>query len=99
LKILVTGGAGYVGSTLVPMLLAGGNQVRVVDALLHGGEPMLGCVGHPAFEFVRGDLTEVDVVLGAVAGMDARGDRGGPGLRPRAGAGEGGEPRSLARPS
>jgi nucleoside-diphosphate-sugar epimerase len=71
LKVLVTGGAGYVGSTLVPILLAKGNQVRVVDALLHGGEPLLGCIGHPAFEFVRGDLTEANVVGGAVAGVDA----------------------------
>jgi nucleoside-diphosphate-sugar epimerase len=72
MRVLVTGGAGYVGSTLVPMLLAaGGDRVRVVDALLHGGESLLGCVGHPAFEFVRGDLTEIGVVTRAVSGMDA----------------------------
>jgi nucleoside-diphosphate-sugar epimerase len=71
MKVLVTGGAGYIGSTLVPMLLAEGNQIRVVDALLHGGESLLGCLGHPAFEFVRGDLTETGVVMRAVAGIEA----------------------------
>jgi len=71
LKILVTGGAGYLGSTLVSMLLAEGKHVRVVDVLLHGGESLLGCLGHPAFEFVRGDLTETGVAARAVGGVDA----------------------------
>ena len=71
MKILVTGGAGYLGSTLVSMLLAEGKHVRVVDVLLHGGESLLGCLGHPAFEFVRGDLTETGVAARAVGGVDA----------------------------
>jgi nucleoside-diphosphate-sugar epimerase len=71
MRVLVTGGAGYVGSTLVPMLLSDGHRVRVVDALLHGGESLLGFVGHPDFEFVRGDVTDAAVIRGAVTGMDA----------------------------
>jgi len=51
MNILVTGGAGYIGSTLVPMLLAQGHRLRVVDNLLHEGQSLLGVWAHPAFEF------------------------------------------------
>ena len=71
MKVLVTGGAGYVGSTLVPLLLAEGHDVRVVDSLMHGGQPLLGVWSHPKFEFVKGDLREAGVVSKAVAGVDA----------------------------
>ena len=71
MNILVTGGAGYIGSTLVPQLLASGNQVRALDTLLHGGEPLLGAWAHPDFEFVRGDVRDRDTLKSAVAGMDA----------------------------
>jgi nucleoside-diphosphate-sugar epimerase len=71
MNILVTGGAGYVGSTLAPLLLAEGHQVRVLDALLHGGEPLLGVWAHPGFEFLRGDICDREVVRKAVEGRDA----------------------------
>lgn len=71
MNILVTGGAGYIGSSLVPLLLADGHRVLVLDSLLHGGESMLGVWVHPGFEFVCGDIREPNVVRAALAGMDA----------------------------
>ena len=71
MNILVTGGAGYVGSTLVPLLLADGHRVRVLDTLLHGGESLLGVWSHPGFEFVRGDICDRAMLQSAVAGIEA----------------------------
>ncbi|MGA3007495.1 MAG: NAD(P)-dependent oxidoreductase [Opitutaceae bacterium] len=71
MNILVTGGAGYIGSTLVPLLLADGHRVRVLDTLLHGGEPLLGVWSHPGFEFVLGDVRDQPTIRAAVSGMEA----------------------------
>ena len=71
MNILVTGGAGYVGSTLVPVLLADGHHVRVLDTLLHGGDSLLGVWSHPSFEFVRDDIRDRAKVQSALSGIDA----------------------------
>lgn len=71
MNILVTGGAGYVGSTLVPLLLGEGHQVRVLDSLLHGGESLLGVWCHPNFEFIRGDICDRALVRTALSNMQA----------------------------
>lgn len=71
MKVLVTGGAGYVGSTVVPILLAGGHRVRVLDSLLHGGRALLGVWSHPDFEFNHGDVRDRDAVREALSGVDA----------------------------
>ena len=71
MNILITGGAGYIGSTLVPLLLADGHRVRVLDSLLHGGESLLGVWSHPSFEFIRGDMRERAKLQAAVTGVEA----------------------------
>jgi nucleoside-diphosphate-sugar epimerase len=71
MNILVTGGAGYIGSTLVPLLLGEGHRVRVLDTLLHGGESLLGVWAHPGFEFFRGDISDSAMRKKAVAGISA----------------------------
>ncbi len=55
--VLVTGGAGYIGSRLVPKLLAAGYKVRVLDALyfVNGLESLL---SHPSLEFIKGDIRD-----------------------------------------
>ena len=71
MNVLVTGGAGYIGSVLVPHLLEKGHRIRVLDSLLHGGRPMLGFWSHPAFEFTGGDIRDPGVVDDALKDMDA----------------------------
>ena len=71
MRILVTGGAGYIGSTLVPRLLSAGHHVSVLDVLTHGGNSLLGVWSHPHFEFISGDLRDPQAVAKAVAGTDA----------------------------
>ena len=71
MNILVTGGAGYLGSTLAPGLLAAGHRVRALDALHHGGRPLLGVWADPAFEFVKGDVRDAGAVASALEGIEA----------------------------
>lgn len=54
--ILVTGGAGYIGSVLVGILLEQGYKVRVIDNLMYGGESIIDQLEHPNFEFIKGDI-------------------------------------------
>ncbi|MBI1395535.1 MAG: NAD-dependent epimerase/dehydratase family protein [Betaproteobacteria bacterium] len=55
-KILVTGGAGYLGSTLVPELLAAGHSVTVLDNFMFRQSSLNHVCHHPAFDVVRGDI-------------------------------------------
>jgi nucleoside-diphosphate-sugar epimerase len=71
MKIIVTGGAGYVGSTLVPFLLAEGHEVTVLDSLMHGGAPLLGVWANPAFRFKLGDVRERELLRNLLPGIDA----------------------------
>jgi len=60
--VLVTGGAGYLGSTMVPWLLHAGYHVTVLDNLLFNQTTLLDCCRHRHFEFIRGDICNLELV-------------------------------------
>lgn len=64
--ILITGGAGYIGSILTSELLRANYRVTVLDSLLFGGESIVPFLNHPNFHFVKGDVTENRTVRDAV---------------------------------
>lgn len=70
-KVLVTGGAGCVGTTLVGQLLKAGYKVRVVDNLMYGGMGLLSYFIDPNFELMIGDIRDKQVISKALKGMDA----------------------------
>jgi nucleoside-diphosphate-sugar epimerase len=70
-KILVTGGAGYIGSVLVRQLLEKNFSVRVLDNLLYGGSSIVDLLHHPNFEFIKGDIRNEAVVSKALKGVFA----------------------------
>lgn len=70
-KILVTGGAGFIGSHLVERLLADGVEVRVLDDLSSGRLDNLATVlGHPNLRFVRGSVTDAAMLASLAGGAD-----------------------------
>ena len=62
-RILVTGGAGYLGSILVPALLARGSSVTVVDSFMYGQTPLLDCCADEKLSIVRGDVRDERLML------------------------------------
>lgn len=71
MKLLVTGGAGYVGSVLIPRLLNAGHHVRVLDNLMYGGASLLPHFSDPKFEFIKGNILDEARVRAATRGVDA----------------------------
>ncbi|MCH7971051.1 MAG: NAD(P)-dependent oxidoreductase [Chloroflexi bacterium] len=71
MKILVTGGAGFVGTTLIPQLLEQGHGVRVLDNLMFGGDQLLPFFSNQNFEFVKGDVRSLADIQNALIGCDA----------------------------
>ena len=73
MKILITGGAGYIGSIMVPRLLNEGHEVTVIDNFMYGQTSLLDCCGKKNLEIVRGDsrneklikryLQDADIIL------------------------------------
>jgi len=68
MKLLVTGGAGFIGGAIVDAALARGDDVVVLDALrpdVHGGRPVL----DPRIRFIHGDVRDADAVADALVGV------------------------------
>ena len=71
MKILVLGGAGYLGSVLVPLLLWRGHRVTVLDSFLYGENSLALCCSHSDCELVVGDVRDKLTVRRLLAGADA----------------------------
>jgi nucleoside-diphosphate-sugar epimerase len=69
--VLVTGGAGYLGSTLAHDLVRAGYGVRVLDSLVYGGQALLPLLGAQHFALLTGDIRDAEAVRRAVRGVDA----------------------------
>lgn len=69
-RILVTGGAGYLGSILVPALLARGHAVRVLDNFLYRQTSLLDCCANERLDITRGDCRDRKVLESALSDVD-----------------------------
>lgn len=71
MKVLVTGGSGYIGTSLVPMLLQDGHDVTVIDNLMYNQVSLLDCCHLPNFKFIRGDVRDQKLVRENLKSADA----------------------------
>ena len=71
MKILVTGGAGYIGSVLVPMILQKGHSVTVIDNFMYGQNSLLDCCYSDELQVVRGDVRDEKLLREAMSKTDA----------------------------
>jgi nucleoside-diphosphate-sugar epimerase len=70
-NVLVVGGAGFVGSVLIPKLLDRGYHVRVMDSLVYGDDGIRHLSGRPGFELVDGDLRSLESIVRCSRDADA----------------------------
>lgn len=70
MKIAITGGAGYIGSVLVPELLRLGHEVRVLDNFYFGQTALLDCCADKNFSIIRGDARDRDTLAKFIDGAD-----------------------------
>ena len=69
-KVLVTGGAGYIGSVLCRQLLQAGYKVKVIDSLKFGGESLIPLVNNDDFEFIKGDIRSNELLKASLIGVN-----------------------------
>ena len=70
-SVFVTGGAGYVGSVLIPKLLARGHRVKVLDLYVFGDDVLAGSRGNPNLREIKGDLRDRALLEREIPGCDA----------------------------
>ncbi len=71
MKILVTGGAGYIGSVLVPTLLGKGYEVTVVDNFMYNQQTLLDCCNNKKLTVIRGDVRDKSLISKCMENVDA----------------------------
>lgn len=71
MRVLVTGGAGYIGNFVVEELLDSGHEVRVLDSYLFGDEALQPFSDHDRLELRNGDIRHIEDLSYALKGMDA----------------------------
>jgi nucleoside-diphosphate-sugar epimerase len=69
-RVLVTGGAGFIGCVLVPELLKREYKVRVLDNLMYGGRGLIPCLLDRNFELIRGDVRDEQALRSALKDVD-----------------------------
>jgi nucleoside-diphosphate-sugar epimerase len=70
-KVLITGGAGYVGTTLIPLLLEKEYEVTVIDSLIfNNGDRLIPFLSDKKFTFIKGDIRDLDLMKSVIENKD-----------------------------
>ena len=70
MNVLITGGAGYIGSVLTPTLLQAGHRVTVLDNFMFQQQSLADCCQYDTFEVVRGDCRDESLIKGLLREAD-----------------------------
>ena len=71
MRILITGGAGYLGAVITPIMLAQGHKVTVVDNFMYNQMSLLDCCHYDTLEIIRGDVRDKELIKGLMKKVDA----------------------------